>query len=96
MNNSGLKVLRGIMTLGSGTVLRMLFGFLGLIIATRVIPKDDLGVYFLLFVIVASLQVIGGLGIGQSSVKFMASASGDHERQIIVNNVLTLRLVTIE
>jgi O-antigen/teichoic acid export membrane protein len=95
LNNSGLKVLRGIMTLGSGTVLRMLFSFLGLIIAARVIPKDDLGVYFLLFVIVAALQVIGGLGMGQSSAKFLASASGDHERQIIVNNVLTLRLVTM-
>jgi O-antigen/teichoic acid export membrane protein len=73
----------------------MALGFLSVTIAARVIPEQQLGVYFLLFAIVAVLQVIGDVGLRLSAAKFVASASSDHERQIIVNNLLTFRLLSL-
>jgi O-antigen/teichoic acid export membrane protein len=73
----------------------MALGFLSVTIAARVISEQQLGIYFLLFAIVAVLQVIGDVGLRLSAAKFVASASSDRERQVIVNNILTFRLISL-
>ena len=81
--------------MGASTLLRMVFGFLGVTIAARLIPEEHFGVYFLLLAIVYLLEVIGNVGLGLSAAKFVASASSDCERRVIVNNLLAFRLLTV-
>ena len=81
--------------MGMSTLLRMIFGFLSVTIAARVIPEEDFGVYYLLLAIVYLLKVLGGAGLQVSAAKFIASAESIDRQQIIVNNLLTFRLMTV-
>jgi len=94
-SSSGRLFIKGVMSLGTGSLLAVLFGFLNLTIAARVIPKEDLGVCFLIFAIVGLVEVIGSLGLRPSAAKFVAGASSDRERQVIINNLLTFKLLII-
>jgi len=95
LNDRRSKLTADITILSISNFLRIFFSFLCLTVAARVIPKDNIGVCFLIFVIVALLEVVGGLGLGQSVVKFITSSSGYRERQKIVNNIMTFRLMTM-
>jgi O-antigen/teichoic acid export membrane protein len=83
------------MSMATSTLVQMVFSFLSVTIAARVISEEHFGVYFLLLAMVYLLEVIGNVGLQLSAAKFVASASSDHERQVIVNNLLTFRLLTV-
>jgi O-antigen/teichoic acid export membrane protein len=95
MSDRGPRVIRGVMSMGASTVLSMMFGFLSVTVTARVIPEEQFGVYFLLLAIVYLFQVLGNFGLGLSAAKFVASASSDRERQMIVNTLLAFRLLTV-
>ncbi|MBN1202236.1 MAG: flippase [Anaerolineae bacterium] len=92
-NGKSPDVLRGIMSLGSGTLLTLVCSFVSISISARALSEDQYGVYFLLLTIVYLLEVICNLGLRSSAAKFIASAQNDDERQAIVNSVLTFRLL---
>ncbi len=83
------------MSMGTSTLVRIVFGFLSISIAARIIPQEDFGVYFLLLAIVYFLEMITDAGLRLSAAKFIASAPNDDERQAIVNNLLTFRILTL-
>ncbi len=83
------------MSMAASTLTRMVLGFLGVIIAARVIPQDRYGLYFLFLAMVALLSVIGSFGLRMSAATFVAAAPSEPERQAIVNNLLTFRLLTV-
>lgn len=89
------RVVRGIVLAGAGTLPNMVFGFLSMTLAARIISEQALGIYFLLLTIVYLLEIVGNMGLRLSAAKFIASAPDDAERARITNNLLTFRLVTI-
>jgi O-antigen/teichoic acid export membrane protein len=95
ISERGARVIRGIISMGASTLIEMTFGFLSVTVAARVIPEERFGVYFLLLAMVYLLEVIGSFGLHLSAAKFVASASCNQERQFIVNNLLTFRLLTV-
>lgn len=95
VSDKSARVIRGIISMGVGTLAQLVFGFLSVTIAARVIPEAHFGVYFLLLATVYLLEVIGNVGLRLSAAKFIAGASTDEERRIIVNNLMTFRLLTV-
>lgn len=81
--------------MGVSTLVRMVLGFVSLVIVARVVPEEAYGVYFLILAIVYVLEVIGDVGLRLSAAKFIASAPNDDEQRVIVNNLLTFRLLTV-
>lgn len=83
------------MSMGASNVLRMGFGFLTIKIATNTIPEADFGIYGLILTVAYLLEVLGDVGLRTSAAKFIASASSDEERERIVSNVFSFRILTI-
>ena len=61
-------------------------------ILTRVVSKDELGLYLLIMVIVNMFNLLGGLGVRITMVKFIASEKIE-ERQDVLLPVLLLRAI---
>lgn len=92
---SGSKIVRGIMSMGASNVLRMGFGFLSVKIATNLVPKEEFGIYGLILTVAYLVEVLGDMGLRIAAAKFIAGASDDVERERIVSNLFTFRLVSI-
>jgi O-antigen/teichoic acid export membrane protein len=89
------KVIRGIFSITISSMVRTLVGFLAIAIAVRVISENDMGVAFLLLALVSLLETIANVGLRMSSAKFIASAQTREEQADIVNNIVSLRIITI-
>jgi O-antigen/teichoic acid export membrane protein len=94
-NSSEVQFFRGVMSMGAGSLATLFFGFVGLTVGARIIPQEDFGVSFLIFTIVYVAEVIGSLGLRPSAAKFLAGAPSDAERQALVNNLLTFKVLTV-
>ena len=95
MNQTTSKIIRGIFSLSVGSFVRLVTGFLVTVFGARRIPENDMGVYFLLLALVALLEMIGNMGLRLSASKFIAGATSLEEQSEIVNNILTIRLITL-
>jgi len=88
-------IIKGIVSLGTSSFIQIVFGFVTMMIVARVIPEETLGVYFLLFAMVALLEMAGSFGLRLSAAKFVAAAESDEERRDVVNNVLTFTVLAV-
>jgi O-antigen/teichoic acid export membrane protein len=93
--DAAAKVIRGILSLGSSTLLTMAVGILSLGVAARAIPQEEFGVYSLLLAVVYLLEVAGDAGLGLSAAKFVAGASDDAERQSVIASLLVSRAALV-
>jgi PST family polysaccharide transporter/teichuronic acid exporter len=84
------NILKGSAATSIGTISGMIFQFLTIVILTRFVSKDELGLYLLVMVIVNMFNLLGGLGVRITMVKFIASANIE-ERQDVLLPVLLLR-----
>lgn len=92
--NSSLMI-RGVFSLGVSNLVGIIFSFLTITVAARNLSPERFGVYSLIIAIVSLLEVFGNFGLRLSAAKFIASASTRDEQRIIVNNLLTFRLLTV-
>ncbi|HKI79748.1 MAG TPA: flippase [Ignavibacteriaceae bacterium] len=84
------NILKGSAATSIGTISGMLFQFLTIMLLTRYVTKDDLGIYVLVLVIVGMFNLLSGLGVGLTMVKFIASQNNE-ERQSVLLPVLLIR-----
>ena len=92
MNNILKKgILKSSAATSIGTVSSMVFQFITIMIMTRYVPKEDFGIYVLVIVIVNMFNLLGGLGVELTMVKFIAS--GGLERKDVLMPVLILRAI---
>ncbi len=84
------NILKGSAATSIGTISGMLFQFLTIMLLTRYVSKDDLGIYVLVLVIVGMFNLLSGLGVGLTMVKFIASQNNE-ERQSVLLPVLLIR-----
>lgn len=95
MHTEHSRLIRGLVSVGASTFLRLFLGFISLIIAARSLTPDEFGVYFLIVALAYLLEVIGDFGQRLTISRFVAGASSDSERRTIVNTMLVFRLITI-
>jgi O-antigen/teichoic acid export membrane protein len=87
-------VLKGMFSLGFGTTVQVLFGFLGVVIAARYLAKDDFGIFVLIQVASTFFLMISGLALdGMTVTRFIASASSDDGKNHISNTIVTFSLL---
>ncbi len=86
------NILKGTAATSIGTVSGMFFQFLTIMIMTRYVSKDDLGIYFLIIVIVNMFNIFGGLGLELTMVKSIASDNDQESRDVLIP-VLLLRML---
>ena len=84
------NILRGSAATSIGTISGMVFQFLTVMVMTRYVTKEDLGIYVLVIVIVNMFNLLGGLGVELTMVKFIASKKAE-ESQDVLFPVLVIR-----
>ncbi|MEW6754416.1 MAG: oligosaccharide flippase family protein [Candidatus Latescibacterota bacterium] len=89
------RVIRGMTSMGGSTLVAMVCSFAGVSLAARLVPKEELGVYFLMLAVVYLLTVAGNLGIPLAAVRFVAGAATPEERGKTVDTLVTLRLASV-
>jgi O-antigen/teichoic acid export membrane protein len=94
LEDNSSVVIRGIISLGLSNFLGLFFSLITITVVARILPPEIFGVYSLMIAIVGLLEVFGNFGVRLSAAKFVASASSPSEQQIIVNNLLTFRLIS--
>ena len=84
------NILKGSAATSIGTVSGMVFQFLTVMLMTRYVSKDALGIYFLVIVIVNMFNLLSGMGVELTMVKLIASDNSEESRDALIP-VLTLR-----
>jgi O-antigen/teichoic acid export membrane protein len=84
---------RSVLGLGVGTVIQIIFGLAGLMVAVRFISSEEFGVFVLIQVIVSLFIAFGNLAVQDVSVtKFIAESEGE-KRLVIAGTALFFNLV---
>jgi len=88
------KFLKGSAATFIGQASSMIFHFISLMILTRVIPKEDFGIYALIIVITNMFIVLSGLGLDVTLVKFLSS-NVEKEVKSIFAKIIRLKGVSL-
>ena len=86
-------MIRGILSLGTSTLVGMALGFLSLTIAVRVVSQSSFGAYSFILAIEYTLETLSSFGLQLSAARFVAGAADDGERREIVSNLLCVKLI---
>lgn len=88
------NLFKGLVSTSFGSVATIGFHFLSIMLMTRYVPKDVLGVYFLAFAIVQVLGIISGLGLDLTLAK---SVSGVERllQQDTVASTIAVRFISV-
>lgn len=86
------NIIKGSAATTIGTVSGMVFQFLTILIMTRYVSKEDLGIYFLVIVIVNMFNLLSGFGVEITMVKAIATES-DEESRDALEPVLVIRAI---
>ncbi|NOZ61316.1 MAG: oligosaccharide flippase family protein [Calditrichaeota bacterium] len=95
MNNRfRLNIFKGSAAASIGTTSQMVLYFLTIMLLTRFLPKSDFGIYVLIIAIANITNVLTGLGLNLTLVKYVASEKKS-ERDFVVLPVLTTRIIIL-
>lgn len=86
--------IKGSVATSMATIIAMVFQFLGILIITRQITKEEFGIYVLIIVISTFLDTVSSLALEQSLVKFISSAE-ELERRSTLIPTLIVRVLLI-
>ncbi|GAB4294746.1 MAG: flippase [Ignavibacteriaceae bacterium] len=84
------NILKGSAATSIGTVSGMVFQFIAIMLMTRFVTKEDFGLYALIMVVVNLFNLLGGLGLELTMVKWISSHNKSEQEQILLP-VLILR-----
>jgi O-antigen/teichoic acid export membrane protein len=76
------RFLRGSASTSSGTLATILFHFVSIMVLARYMPQEAFGVYSLIIIISHGLQILSGLGLNLTMVKFMSGEIESDKRQV--------------
>jgi O-antigen/teichoic acid export membrane protein len=86
---------RGSFSLLSGMVLRKTVMLVAVMMAVRVIPRDEYGVCVLFEAILALLLLLSDFGLVLSSTRLIAGGSSADEKSLAIGSAILLRLATV-
>jgi O-antigen/teichoic acid export membrane protein len=82
------KLLKGLVSTSFGSVATIGFHFLSILLMTRYVQKDVLGMYFLALAVVQVLKILGGLGLDLTLNKFVAGADRRLQQDSIASTIV--------
>ncbi len=88
------NLLRGLVSTSFGSIVTVGFHFLSIVLMTRYVPKDVLGLYFLALAVVLFLKVISGLGLDLTLTKFV-SGGDRRQQQDATASTVAVRLASV-
>ncbi|MEZ4703480.1 MAG: oligosaccharide flippase family protein [Rhodothermales bacterium] len=88
------RFLKGSASTSSGTLVTILFHFVSMMVLARYMSKEDFGTYSLIIVIGHGLQILSGLGLNLTMVKFLSGEIKAEKKQIF-SSILLLRSVQL-
>ncbi len=86
--------LRGMVWTSWGNVIAIATGIITVVLASRILNKEELGVYFLILMLGNFVSVVGDFGLRTTSIKFLSSAHGE-EKTHIANSLLSMQFLQI-
>ncbi|MBN2120523.1 MAG: flippase [Candidatus Omnitrophica bacterium] len=86
------RFIRGVTSVSFGTVVKLLFAFVSILVAVRLVSKEEFGLFVLIQVIVYFLIVLSDFGLGVSSTKALAQKDTKDE---IISTVFIFRFIAI-
>ena|GEM_PF-1762748 len=91
----GWQFIVGLISTGLGKASIIVLGMLGLIITTRVLPPEEVGVFVLLQVIVIFLTEVSNFGITLAIPRFISSVDDPAAASRLISTAVYFRLITI-
>jgi O-antigen/teichoic acid export membrane protein len=88
------RFLKGSLSTSVGTFATIGFQFVTITFIAREVPKEPLGIYFLILAIMQFFKIASGLGLDLTLVKFIAGEEVD-EQGDVVSVILMTRLLTL-
>ncbi|HEX9859655.1 MAG TPA: flippase [Nitrospirota bacterium] len=85
------RFLKGVLSTGIGTMASVLLGFLNVVIAVRIVPKDEFGAYVLLLVMVSFFTMAADMGLSVSTTRFIAGG-GPASREDTAGTMLSFKV----
>lgn len=85
------RFLRNVALTGIGTLSQIGFGFLGLMVAVRMIPQEDFGIFVLLQIVVMFLIMLGGLVAQTYAVTRMVAGADEGIRERVALTAMNLQ-----
>ena len=89
------RFIRGAVSVGLGSMSKMVMGLLGMILAVRYLPIEDYGAFVLLVVIVGFLVELSSFGLDLAIPKFLAGMDDPDDVRRLVNSVVVFRIILI-
>ena len=94
-NKFAIQVLKGTVSTTSGTMISTFIGFLNIMIATRVVSKEAMGVYLFLFVIVNFVLILCDMGLNISLTRELSGSEGHRDIDNTINSVFIVKFIVI-
>ncbi len=85
------RFVKGVLATGTGTIVAMMTSFISVMIAARFVPKDQLGIFILMQLVIFFLILISDFGLNVSLIKFIASEK-DAEK-LYVSTIFLFKIV---
>lgn len=89
------RFLKSLVSVGGGTIAVNLCGLLSVIIATRNISPEKLGIFFLLMAVIQILSTVAACGTNTTIVKFLAEEYDDKAKEKIIFSAINLQLCAL-
>jgi O-antigen/teichoic acid export membrane protein len=85
---------KGMIWSSGGNVIAMAAGIVTVSFASRILTKEQLGIYFLVLMMGNFISIVGDFGLRTASVKFLSSALGE-EKAHMANILISIRFLHI-
>ncbi len=73
------QILKGSISTSVGQFATIGFHFLSIMVMTRVLPKEEFGIYILILVVVDALKIVSSLGLDLTLVQFISPKNADNK-----------------
>ena len=87
------RFIKGVATTGIGTLLQIILGFLGLLIAIRFISEEQFGIFILMQVIASFFVVFSSLALQNVSVTKFITSVASNKRMEVANTAICYNLL---
>jgi O-antigen/teichoic acid export membrane protein len=85
--------IRGLAYSGSGALIQIMLGFLGLIIAIRLVPEEQFGWFVILQVVISFLMMFSSFFVQNNAVTRMIASADDRKKAEIAGTTITAYLL---
>ena len=84
---------RGVLSIGVGTILQIILGLAGLMVAVRFISSEEFGVFVLLQVIASFFIALGNLAVQDVSVTKFIVGADDEQKFVVASTALCFNFI---